>query len=342
MTSADSPSRPRRPARRALPPDLLLRPVRGPADFARMAEAYNRSTRADGIPRAVTPRQVEAYYSPAVGFDLAQDLVLAEVGGALAGYLRVSWREMVDGSRTYKHWGAVIPERRRRGIGGALLEVGRARLREIAAGHPPGAERSLQCHIFEGEAGARAMVEQRGYRPLREVLRMERPLEDLPAAPLPAGLEVRPARPEHYRAVFDAHEEAFRDHWGASLRNEQDFQRWLREPVFMPTLWQVAWDGDQVAGMVLNYIPAGENSLLGVRRGFTEDICVRRPWRGRGLARALIARSLRMLGQLEMEQAVLDVDSHNESGALGLYQSLGYRAVLRSTVYAQPFDLEAP
>ena len=83
---------------------------------------------------------------------------------------------------------------------------------------------------------------------------------------------------------------------------------------------------------------ADENSRHNRLRGYTEDVCVRRPWRRRGLARALLARSLQVLRERGMTEAALGVDTENPSGALRLYESLGYRPVQRWTVYRKPME----
>jgi mycothiol synthase len=118
-------------------------------------------------------------------------------------------------------------------------------------------------------------------------------------------------------------------------RAEEDYQKWLGEDEFQPDIWKVAWDVEtnQVAGMVLGFILAEQNAKFHRRRGWTEDICVRRPWRRRGLARALIADSLRELRARGMTEAALGVDTENQTGALRLYESLGFRVVKRNTIY---------
>ncbi len=72
------------------------------------------------------------------------------------------------------------------------------------------------------------------------------------------------------------------------------------------------------------------------KRGWTDPICVRRPWRGQGLARALIMRSLRLLQEQGMLEACLGVDTHNPNGALQLYETCGYRQINSSTTYRKP------
>ena len=99
-------------------------------------------------------------------------------------------------------------------------------------------------------------------------------------------------------------------------------------PSSTPALWVVAWDGDEVAGVVQTWIWPEENERLGVKRGWLEHISVRRPWRRRGLGRALTAESLRRLRDAGMDDAMLGVDSENPTGALGLYEGLGFERPL--------------
>ena len=115
-----------------------------------------------------------------------------------------------------------------------------------------------------------------------------------------------------------------------------DYQRFLNEVPFQPHLWQVAWDGDQVAGMVRNFIDDEQNAKYNRKRGYTESISVRRPWRKRGLARALIARSFNMHRDLGMTEAALGVDTQNPNGARQLYESMGFQTVWSSSSYRKP------
>jgi ribosomal protein S18 acetylase RimI-like enzyme len=76
-----------------------------------------------------------------------------------------------------------------------------------------------------------------------------------------------------------------------------------------------------------------ENEALGVRRGWLGRVSVRRPWRRRGLASALIVAALTGLRDAGMRDAMLGVDSENPSGALHLYESLGFVTVEHATTY---------
>jgi ribosomal protein S18 acetylase RimI-like enzyme len=161
---------------------------------------------------------------------------------------------------------------------------------------------------------------------------------------MPVGLEVQPAKPEHYRQVWEALLDAFRDDAGCSQPTEDDYARWQQSSQFQPNLWQIAWDPDfangegAVAGMALNCITreTGEDEP---GTAWTMDIGVRPAWRRRGLARALLARSMRMFHNMGFSQTSLGVDLNNPHGARQLYESMGYRLISVLIMYRKPVDL---
>ena len=155
---------------------------------------------------------------------------------------------------------------------------------------------------------------------------------------MPPGLEVRPVKMKHADAIFDAADEALQDHWGHTPMTAEDRKAWLDHPDTDISLWKVAWDGDEVVGMVLNYVAHEENKVISRQRGYTEAISVRRPWRRRGLARALLAQSIQMFKDMGFEETALGVDANNPNGAVNLYKDVGYIVEKRLTVYQKPLE----
>ena len=153
---------------------------------------------------------------------------------------------------------------------------------------------------------------------------------------MPPGLEVRPVCEEDARKVILVGDEAFVDHWGHVPLTEEIVQEWMEDPTYDPLLWKVAWDGDEPAGAVQNFIDKRENEQYGRKRGYTVCIWVRRPWRRRGLARALLTQSIQMFTEMGMEETCLGVDVENPNGALRLYESVGYQVERRDTTYRKP------
>lgn len=320
-------------------PGLTFRSFAGESDYPKMLAVIEGSKHADQVERTDTLEDIRRNYSHLTNCDPYTDMLFAEVNGEVIGYSRVFWQVLDDGTRTYTLFGFLVPEWRRKGIGAAMLKQAEARLRQIAAAHPEPGERWFESWASDTETGTIALLESRGYQPVRYGISMTRDLDELlPEAPMPAGLEVRPVTKTHYHPIQRALNEAFRDHWGHHEETFEDFMHWAEEPTFMPHLWKIAWAGDEVAGTVLNFIHEAENAEYGRKRGYTEAISVRRPWRKLGLARALLVQSMKMFKEMGMTETALGVDAQNLSGALKLYQSVGYKEVKRHITFRKPLD----
>lgn len=74
--------------------------------------------------------------------------------------------------------------------------------------------------------------------------------------------------------------------------------------------------------------------MTGCTSGYTELLGVRRPWRGRGIAVALLAAVMAAYRADGTDYAELGVDTANPSGAHGLYAALGYRFTHGSTLWS--------
>ncbi len=326
----------------AEPPDipgLALRSFAGEVDFPAMRATKNAAEKADGVDQPVSLEDFVHAYRHLDNCDPATDVVIAEIDGEMVAYGRVYWWEEYAGARRYQPFCFVLPEARGRGIGAALLAHNEARLRQMAAGHPAEGERTFDVFHSDGELGAAALYAAARYRPVLHGADMVRPdLEGIPEAPLPDGLVVRIPREDELRRVWEADQEAFRDHLGAAPPGESDFDGFSSFPYNDPTLWRIAWDGAEVAGQVRSYINGPENEAMGRRRGYTESISVRRPYRRRGLARALIVQSLHAVKERGMEEAALGVLTENIHGAFRLYESVGFRVVHSWTTLRKPLD----
>ncbi len=84
--------------------------------------------------------------------------------------------------------------------------------------------------------------------------------------------------------------------------------------------------GSEIAGYSLTGIHPAEWEGLGFREGWIHQLGVRRPWRGRGIATALLRASATAFAAAGLEYATLDVDADNPTGAVRLYESVGFRA----------------
>jgi GNAT superfamily N-acetyltransferase len=318
---------------------LRFRPYAGEPDLVEIVRIENLEAEADGIPeRHDLADAIADFAHPGEAFDPARDVTLAEIDGQVVGIGRRETIDTTDGFREHRVHGAVDPAWRRRGIGRAILRENERRLRDLAAAEHGAARRIFGSWSAATQPGDNALLESAGYTPARWFFDMVRPnLDDVPEVPMPEGLELRPITPEMARAVWIADIEAFADHWGGFDHSDEHLQRWLESPNTDLSMWLVAFDGDEIAGGVINTIDAAENAALGLQRGWLSSVFTRRPWRRRGLATALIARSLVVHRERGMTSAALGVDGDNPSGAFGLYEGMGFGVTERFTAWRKAF-----
>lgn len=315
-------------------PGLRFRPYAGEADLAEFVRIDNAESDADRLPERTTVEELAAHFSHAsASFDVARDVTLAELDGRVVAVAMRAAVDTTDGLREYRLDGMVDPAYRRHGIGGALLAENERLARELLALERPDFP-VLGSWTGETQLGDSALLEAAGFERVRWFFDMVRPdLDDVPAIPLPDGLVIRPIDDSMARQVWKADIEAFADHWGGFDHSEEQLQRWLSSPSTDLSIWLVAFDGDEIAGGVINSIDAAQNEAMGYRRGWLSSVFTRRPWRRRGLARALIASSLALHRERGMTSAALGVDADNPSGALGLYEDMGFTVNYRASAW---------
>jgi mycothiol synthase len=320
-------------------PGLVVRSWQDPADFVPMAEARNAAFLADGLDETTTGEILGNELRGDPRIQPPRDISVIELDGAVVGYaVRWRWVEEASGDAILSHRCYLAPVARRRGVGRAILRANEASLAAETLAPVGGGLRRYETWADDGAVGARALLAAEGYAPARWFFLMLRPtLEAIPEVPLPPGIEVRPVRDRiGARPVMTADDEAFRDHWGYTPTLPEDIEGYLDDPRQDLALWQVAWDRDEVAGSVMPLIDTADNERFGRRRGWIDSVSVRRAWRRRGIARALLVRGLEALRERGLDEAILGVDADNPQGALGLYESVGFALHRRSAVYRKP------
>ncbi|MCJ2541185.1 MAG: GNAT family N-acetyltransferase [Candidatus Thermoplasmatota archaeon] len=319
-------------------PGLTFHRYRGDKDLPLLVEVLEAVSVADDLEWVVTAERLKNEYDNLPRFDPREDVVLAQVNGRTVGYSQVHWFEEPDGTFAAGHRERVHPDWREKGISEALLAVNTTRAKELAATLARGPSR-MGTVVAETETHRISVLERAGYRTERFYLEMLRDLsEPIDDNPLPEGIVVRPAGVEDQRRVFDTTWEAFRGSYGFREMTEKDWTGFLASPEFQPELWFVGWDGDVVAGAVFCWIDEEENTRYDRRWGYNDDIAVAEGYRRRGLAKALISRSLLALRDLGMAHAYLSVDTQNPADALSLYEAVGYKLYKRQFDMIRPLD----
>lgn len=308
-----------------LEPGLRLRSVQW-SDLEAVAQLIYDCCEADGDTTvAVTPEELRHEWETP-GFTLEKDAFLVETGnGRVVGFEEFG---NIQKHARLRADGYVHPEFKGRGIGTTLLQVVEQRAREEITLAEPDVRVSLHSMIDNRDPASHELHQNEGYQPLRYHWRMEIVLDGPPLQPqFPEGIEVRPfIKGEHDVPVWQAQNESFRDHWGS---HDVPFEDWKRDkfddPEFDPSLWVIAWDGEEVAGISLN------RYRMGI--GWIRQLGVRRPWRKRGLGEAMLLHSFGEFYRRGKNTIGLGVDAQNPTGATRLYQKVGMYPVSEYVTY---------
>lgn len=307
--------------------EFTLRPAHWP-DLEAVARLIYDVCAADGDEvLAVSPDELRVEWETP-GFDLARDArVVTTSDGHVVGFEEFNFR---DGHASLQGDGYVHPDFMGRGIGTALMRALETRAREEIPLAAPDLRVFIRngMSMSEADAIARQMHENEGYKPVRYQWRMQIDLTEAPSAPAwPDGVELRPfLADQHAPSVHEAEEDAFQDHWGSRpIPFETWSHRKLSREDFDPTLWHVAWVGDQIAGF----------SQCRWRQdiGWVSTLGVRRPWRKQGLGLALLNHSFRDFFSRGMKTIGLGVDASNPTGATRLYQKAGMKVAGEYVLY---------
>lgn len=261
--------------------------------------------------------------------------LVTQVGEQVAGYGRfVSWLER-DGIWVYLTLGWVLPAWRGRGIGTALLRWTEERIRRLAAAEHPGEKIEFAANASTTEREATALLLHEGYHAAYTVLEMGLDAATpLPAAPLPAGVAVLPATPDHFPLIAASVGEAYEHEYeGGRFDEGFDPAAWaaeLGEPKHDPSLWQIAWDGDRVVGQVMAAVERSRGELF--------EVSVRPAWRRRGLARALLVAAAQGLRARGVDVIRLHTNADFRTRARDLYESVGFRVLKEFPRYRKPLE----
>ncbi len=305
--------------------NIKFRHYAGKEDLVGIVDVFNQCKEADCIDATVTVEELEKRWPRIPNCDLSQDVLIVESEEKTVGYGRHSWVREPSGLTRYWFVTQIVPEMRNLGIREAMISYLQERIIEQSKAHPDG-EKVFETELLETEKHARNIHESLGYKIVRygaEMIRSD--LENIPNIELPEEVELRPVIPEHYRQIINTHIDAFKDSWGYfEMDRDKAIDGFISSKVFQPHLWQIAWHGDDVVGQVKPFIVKEENEEYNRKRGYVEFISTAKPWRGKGLASALIAKALHRIKEEGMTEAALGVDTENIHGAMKLYEKMGF------------------
>ncbi len=316
----------------SLPDGYTLRPAEL-ADAAAVTGVVNAcSIERIGKPDWEVQELISDWQSPHVNLDRDTRVVVGP-DGLIVGYTDV-W-DPPPHVRIHS-MGEVHPDYRGRGIGSAMVGWLEQRALESVSEAPEGARVALMQGTLSTDRRSQQILGDNGFTVARHYYRMVIKLEQEPPKPaVPDGIIFRPYNPKtELPAIIRAVQDAFKDHWGyveTPFDNMlQTWSHWIEnDPDHDPSLWFLAMDGDEIAGLSLCKERITEDHEM----AWVNTLGVRRPWRRRGLALALLHHSFGEFYRRGKVRAGLGVDATSLTGATRLYERAGMHVARQYTSF---------
>jgi mycothiol synthase len=295
---------------------VTLRPFRGD-DFAPVLELMNAHQLAAFGEADVTEDELRTWLtSPSV--DVERDIRVLEQDGRLVGYIDV------DPSKASPPlWWCDLKLAPGVGADRVVAELVGWLEERVEGG-------TLRVWSSATDTRILSAVERLGFEPVRHSYRMDIDLADVGEHTWPAGISIRTLAKDEERRIYDAVTEVWQD---TSEPIDETFREWshwlMREGTFEPSLWFLAFAGDELAGFSIC-----RKDLVDPAAGHVDLLGVRRPWRRHGLGEALLLHSFHAFRQHGWTRGTLGVDASSPTGATRLYERAGM-SVYRTTVFLE-------
>jgi ribosomal protein S18 acetylase RimI-like enzyme len=134
-----------------------------------------------------------------------------------------------------------------------------------------------------------------------------------------------------------------------SLRNESGQGRWNFQPSIVEEIRHLLKNNPyscfkgffavldrKCVGFIIVAIDERYNSERNVKAGIVLGLGVLRNYRKTGIGTTLVLHGLEFLRTQQMTKAMLDVDDLNETGALRLYEKIGFKVLEKYLTYEKP------
>ncbi len=293
------------------------------ADLPALCSLINVGNRADDIPQVIELQELTEELDDAG--DLTANVRLAVIDTELVGYVRTMHLPSDERLERCYLIGSVHPDQRARGIGRSLMAwaIGRGTAQLRSSNNA--LSKHLRVDVHESAVSARRLFDRLGFREVRQFEELIRPLTELPPFHEPVGVRIVPWPDDRDEEILRVKNAAFADHWGSTPTPLHSWNSMVRGFGSYPEQSFVALNaGDRVVAYSLNHRTPSDDEILGRRDAWIDNLGTLPEWRGRGIASALIIRSMHAFATAGLTHACLGVDKDSLTGAIRLYKSLGF------------------
>ncbi|MEQ8996501.1 MAG: GNAT family N-acetyltransferase [Coleofasciculus sp. B1-GNL1-01] len=306
---------------------ITRRPYRGEIDLDAIANLINTCETVDQLEEGTSVTELQQSFDDPF-IDKERDLFLwQDADDQLIGFGRlwiVPTDTVIDGFLGFR----VHPTARSGDLQEQIITWAEERLRQVS--QERGLPVNVRCGSRADQTDRITILERCGFKRDRYFFTMTRSLQEpIPEPKLPDGFTLGYSKgKEDVEAYVELYNQTFIDHWNYHELTVERILHELQDPYYKPelSLLAMAPDGTYAAFCYCRVNPEenqrngrseGEIAVLGTRRGF----------RKQGLGRAMLLAGMQQLKAAGVETAKLGVDAKNLSGALRLYESVGFSTV---------------
>ena len=314
---------------------ITMRPYAGEVDLEAIANFINLCNSANKLDVITSVSELRNDFNTP-SFNQENDICLWEdtdnklVG---LGYLWITEpSDVIDGYLSIH----VHPDVRNHGLESQIIHWGEVRMRQVR--QERGFEVKLRSGCRNSFSERITILENHDFTVDRYFFTMERSLlEPIPEPQLPEGFTLKRTNPKQDVALWvELFNQAFQDHWNHHDLTVENLQHWLNDENYKPDLDLIVVSPDgQFAACCYGEISPEDNLHKERKEGWIEVLTTRCEFRRMGIGKAILLSNLHQLKAAGMDVAKLGVDADNPTGALGLYESIGFRKIYTTLYYVK-------
>ena len=247
-------------------------------------------------------------------------------GDAMIALCVLFARSEADPVHMMRMWAGVHPDYRGLGIGTSMLEWAEQAAAPMHAARFPGHALALLGQCLVKVTGAVALLEANGYHQTRWFHSMEADLTRWvpPQAEVPDGIKIVGFTADRSQDARLIRNEAFRDHWDSTETSQESWNYFMSFAAFRPGYSFVAYEGSEPVAMLIGHEYDAYTRATGKRDLHVALVGTRKSARKRGVASALLVRALTTARDDGCVSASLGVDADSATGAVGVYERIGF------------------